>query len=440
MLNLRSQQFLEESTQRIDTLSFLLSDAFNKAAKFSEQANLSHQSIIASQKAIGYTKDCTIFKKTQPELATSSDIILSKIKQYETSKILDSDVNSKLHVAFCYIAICDYVSAYKIIDAISLNLILQNSYHALIIGSLYQYFEFHDKSLAYFTSCDPQTMETEYIFELFFRFSISYRALRCANECIQCIQKLYEFIPNYLKKFDIDLILASAYQDFGDYTQANSIYAQLYTMFPENTNVLQSYLWCLYLDAKSTRNFDKVAELAKYVSEKFPTVVPLNLICGRIFLTMNNNPSAYNCFTRCIKDMCSSPYFWCMLGTIYFKNEQFDDSIIAYRRSLFLNITCAEAWYNLVLNSIKKGEKESTENLIGNARGSCPDIVPTLEALVQNSQAMLMDIDESKLLSLPSDYLVRSILDPLPQILPSDLGLPDSTVLHLQVRDVQSLF
>lgn len=437
----RSQTFLEESSVKLSELSSAMSDAFSKAAELSDLARLPTQSFNSFQRAIGYSKDVSVCKIPHPELANSFDIILNRIKEIQNDPNYDKDPNLKLQAVLCYIAICDYTTAFILMGNIHETLEgFISPYHPLVIGSLYQYFDYHDKSVWYYTNCLSQNLGVDNTFELLFRLGISYRSLGYHNESISCFKQLYDFLPSYLQQYDVDLQVATSFLAAGQYTQASNMFNQLYTKFPENENVIQSYLWCLYLESKQQQNFKKALSFISVMPQKFKAIPTVNLICGRVFMAIDDNRTAYDNLTQCITEMTISPYYWCMLGSIYSKNEQIDDSIMAYQRALHLDIRCTEAWFNLVLNVLRQGNGKHAELIVANARNECPEVIPALESLIKMKQATIMDIDDSKLFILPAEAIAKSLTDSIPQLSPVDLGLPENTQIFAQTRRIASAF
>jgi len=58
---------------------------------------------------------------------------------------------------------------------------------------------------------------------------------------------------------------------------------------------------------------------------------------------------AYEHYKICTEYYNNNPLFWCGLGSLYYKNDQGEDAIGAFRRALALKSEVAWAWLNIGL-------------------------------------------------------------------------------------------
>jgi tetratricopeptide (TPR) repeat protein len=70
-------------------------------------------------------------------------------------------------------------------------------------------------------------------------------------------------------------------------------------------------------------------------------------LLGRAHMLLENYKKSHECFQATVYIQLGSPSFWISIGVLFFKTNQYRDSLDVFARAIRLNEYVYEAWYNL---------------------------------------------------------------------------------------------
>ena len=130
-----------------------------------------------------------------------------------------------------------------------------------------------------------------------------------------------------------------------------------------------------------------------------------------------------------------SPLFWCGLGVLYLKNEQFSDAIVAFQRALFLKNDIVEAWLNFGLIYHKQGDSKNALRIYETALNNCTSTTLINERInaINNSRSGapskpfdIVEIDGSKLFTQVAERISIEFTSSIPLLQSSHLGIGEN--------------
>lgn len=437
----RLKQLSAECDEKLALLNRVTGITFTNAANAAGEQQLEKQCLKASKRAICLCGQDQQLAYVESGLANTSHIIMQQIQKLNVS-VQNAQNKAEIYqqIGSCLVALGDYVKAFSFFDMVVRNNQISSNPLFYKLGCIYQYFGDNQMANQCFTKALNNTDDYYYMSDLLLRVAILYRRMDNFQDAVEILSRIRDNPPRQVQTADIDLHIAYTHQCAKHYQQAITIYSQLYYKHPNNVIAFQSLLWAMYLDCKNKSNYKAAIDLIEQTHDKFQNNSMINLIRGRIYLSATDHPKAYYCFTRCINDLCSSPQYWCMLGSIYYLNDQLDDSLTAFQRALFLCNTMSKAWYNIATTYEQKGDSVAAAKLLQMARQSCPDFTKLEEDMKQHKMGTLLDIDDEQLIDQPVEKLSNAIIESTPVMVAADLGLPPSTDFNLKQDVVTSAF
>lgn len=143
-------------------------------------------------------------------------------------------------------------------------------------------------------------------------------------------------------------------------------------------------------------------------------------------MRVNDIVSAYQHFKYCIEFYTESPAFWCVLGILYYKNDQSDESLIAFKKSLNLKSDMLESILNIGLIYEEKLDFQSAQQVYAAAKQKISDVPILSERLLSvtnhqrsksfRTQSQIMDIDDSKFIPSPVEQFTTDYISSVPKL------------------------
>jgi tetratricopeptide (TPR) repeat protein len=127
--------------------------------------------------------------------------------------------------------------------------------------------------------------------------------------------------------------------------------------------------------------------------------------------------TAYEHYRFCISYFGDSATFWCALGVLYFKNEQWTDSIIAFQRALYLKCDMAEPWVNLGVIYTRQNLPQNAKKMYSNGFTNCQGSTELRNlSLGIGRPASLVDVDDSTLMVHVADQFALEYVAAVPKL------------------------
>ena len=351
-------------------------------------------------------------------------------------------------LAHSYLMLNDYVNAYSLYTRVlSRKEEITDGSFWYGIGIVYQHFKYYNKAIEFFLKCqsfspilDQSTMK--------FRLALCYRSNDQAQESIPIFQSLLDSPPNGLTSDDIKFHLAFSYQLTNQKDQAISLYKELLANHPNSEEVTQQLAWYLSLQSDSL----PLEQFINSLSNELKANPIIQLLRAKLAMRKLDMTTAYELFSQCIAYWNNNPLFWCNLGILYFKNEQYQDSVIAFQRALYLNADIPEAWLNFGLVFEIRKEIDNAKRIYSIGIQNCTDSTILKEKLDQinhlnpsmnkSSSYHTMDINDTKLfVQIPDKYALLQIIQ-VPRFSTRNLEIDEENqkTLDLLITPMISIF
>ena len=160
--------------------------------------------------------------------------------------------------------------------------------------------------------------------------------------------------------------------------------------------------------------------------KKYPNDTTFSLISARIAMRVNDIAQAYQYFRYCIDFYTESPLFWCGLGILYYKNEQNDDALVAFQKSLNLKPDLIESYLNIGLIYEEKYDFQSAQQTYAEAKQKFLDVTIFSDRLLSlanrqriknfRTQFQIIDIDDSKFITSSVEQFSSNYISSVPKL------------------------
>lgn len=244
-------------------------------------------------------------------------------------------------ICYCYLMLGDFPKSFLIASNIHKYLRYNDDIIFIYVsGVLYAHFKRYDKALSYFELLSDK--QFEFIDDVNFRLGIIYRHLEKYGLSVKSFLKVNPLRLNLIKE-DILLQLAMSYQLNGVYAQAEACYSIVFDIYPNIEVIRQLALFYYFYN----RDINKTKNMNYNFLKRYKTDPILNIIAGFIELKLKNMQAAFMYYSLCINYFSDEPLYWFGFGIIYFYNQQFKDSVIAFQKALYIKNDIPQAWLNI---------------------------------------------------------------------------------------------
>lgn len=431
--NVSQSPFLEATNLQFE-------ECFTHAACISKEMNCIEESQLAAKRVFSFNPDSEIILSLFPEYAPMINILSSLInKHLQTLKKEASNPKLWTLLGYCYLARGDFPNAFA-----SLIRAFQNSPNSddpdfwYAIGIVYAHYRHYDSSVKCFQTIINITINFEFESDIYFRLGLIERYLEKYDNALECFERAKTRPPNNLLPEDVQLQIAYTLQLQNHFDEARDIYQDLHLRFPNALKITQQYCWFMYLQYKET-NLSKVRSIIDQALQSNPYDPTLVLIAARIAMKQEDMATAYQHYRYCILYYGDSPYFWCGLGFLYYKNDQKDDALVAFQRALFLKKETYEAWLNIGLLFELKGEVEHANQIYSLGQTNCTNCpefqerINCINSPMKKFSFAINDIDDSKFItSIPEQFAI-DYLAAVPELPQKCFGIDRSKTADLKL-------
>lgn len=398
----------------LEQINLNLEESFTIAAAISKDMDCPEESQLAAKRVFSYNPNSTKILDLFPQYAPIIEQISALVESIEKS--LKNDLNkSELWVTlgYCYLTLGDFpnaIAAYAHALRIYQNSRDPNFWYAM--GIVYEHYKYNDNAIDCFRKVFDLNPNFKFANDIFFRLGLIHRLLEDYDNSLAYFEKVKNSPPSNLKTEDIQFQIAYTYQLQKQYEKAMKIYCDLHNNFPDSLKLTQQYCWFMYMQYKDS-NIEIVFDIVTKALQKNPYDPTLQLIAARVAMKNKNMAVAYQHYRFCISYCSDSPYFWCGLGVLYFKNSQTEDAIVAFQRAIYLKKEIKEGWLNIGLIHEQVGDYAMAEKIYQTGNQNCPNCPQFQERLNSiNSQIKynfpLMDIDDTKfIVPIPEQFAIE---------------------------------
>lgn len=412
-----------------DNININLEQSFTSAACISKDMNCIEESQLAAKRVFSYNPNSKKILNLFPQYAPIIEQISALVGSH--GKSLKNDPNNNdlwTILGYCYLTLGDFpnaFAAYAHALRISQNSRDPNFWYAM--GIVYEHYKYHDSAQDCFRKVFEFNPSFQFATDIFFRLGLIFRTLNDFDTAIAYFDKVKNSPPNHLIYDDIQLQIAYTYQLQRSNDKAYKIYSDLHSRYPNSLQLTQQYCWFMYMQYKDTRISTVFDEVSKAI-QKEPYDPTLQLIAARVAMKQDNMPTAYQHYKFCITYCNDSPYFWCGLGVLYFKNEQVEDAIVAFQRAVYIKKDLKEGWLNIGLIYEQQNDYENAKKIYQIGMQNCSsseDFQDRLNSIASQGKHnfSLIDIDDTKfIVPIPEQFAI-DYTQAVPELQPECYGI-----------------
>lgn len=408
-------------------------NSFTIAALTAKEIGMEDESLLAAKRVFSYNPNSRIIRSTFPQFASAIEKI-SKLIDFYGNSLSDSDSPSSHWsiLGYCYLTLGDFPNSFAAFaHGIRVMPETKETVFWYAMGIVYAHYKYYDNAEKCYQKALDSDVKFQFSNDLRFRLGLISRITGFPSPSISYFESVMGTPPNGLLPEDVEFQIAYTYQQAGQFEKASYIYTKLHNKFPGSLKVSQQYFYFLLLSHQNDLPVLKVA--LDNIIQNYPQDPTLLLIAARIAMMNDDMTTAYQYYRYCISYCSDSPYFWCGLAVLYFKNEQTHDAIIAFQRALYLKGELAEAWLNIGLIYEKQGDIANAIKIYTTGLQKCPnnnDIQERIEYLNSNSRRKtlpanyhLIDIDNANFIVPIPEQFALDYMAAVPK-------LPDSCFLR----------
>lgn len=387
--SLNDPEILEKANQEYES-------TWISALELAEKNHMDCQSQIAARRLLSYNPQNSVVEEKYPRFYnavnnTLCPTVISRINELNPSQT----VENWTVLLFCYLLMNDMPNAYtSAAHALRLQPDIANPYFNYCAGIVYQYFHYYEDAIKFY---ERPTERFEQNIDRNFRLAIAYRSISKYAEAESLFRKLIQQPPPNLKQSDIKLQLAYTLQLSEKNSEAGKYYEELLGQNPRCHELIQQYVWFLSLQNDS-KSLSRAEEL---IGDSTDSI--LRLASARISMKMQAYNEAYQRYRECTSSWSNSPLFWCGLGVLYLRNEQYQDSILAFQRALYLKSDISEAWLNLGLIYEIIKENENAMKIYQTAQSNCPN--------AKNVTKRINECERPQRQTISKELLLKEVLE-----------------------------
>ena len=412
---------------------------------------------LSVRRLTSYNPDNSILNEI-PETQQVVNSISNRLCQLLKSIELDpNNMQTWITIGQCYTLLNDFTNAFSAFSNVlrlSHGKFIDDFFFWYAIGCVYQHFKYYKRAKEYLDKANiifskmknsHQSQLSIQHSDIQLRLALICRSLQQYDDCKTYLQKL-EGIPPNLQSDDILLQKAFTHQLKGENRDAKKLYIKLYEKHKNSPDVVQQYTWYLSLQ----NNQDEYDEALRIINSFDPSDPTLNFASARILMKLDQLTEAYEKYCDCITYWSNSPLFWCVLGVLYFRNEQMQDAVVAFQRALYLKAELAEAWVNLAIIFERQNDMENLNRIIQSAIEKCPNSPLIREKyneiksgrLRDPTQQSIIEINDSRFFVQPAEKVANEYAVIPPFIPPNIIGIDmdENSFYHHLKLSYNSLF
>ncbi|OHS95399.1 TPR Domain containing protein [Tritrichomonas foetus] len=420
----------------LDKINTEFETSFTVAACISKHLNCLDESHLAAKRVFSYNPNSKTILELFPQYTPIIEEISRLVDQHGQSLKVESNIHDRWSIlGYCYLTLGDFPNSFAAYaHALRVSPDSRDTTFWYAMGIVYMHYKYLDHSLGCFEKVLEYDPSFIYASDIKFRLALLYRSMNRFNDAIQIFESIKQVPPHELLPEDITMQIAYTYQLQGNQDRALSIYRDLHQRFPRSLKLTQQYCWFMFLKYKDS-NIELVDPIVREALNEDPHDPTLLLIAARVAMKKDDMSTAYQHYRYCISYCSDSPFFWCGLGVLYYKNEQFQDAVVAFQRALYLKSEMPEAWLNIGLIFEQQADFPSATKIYQTGLQKCPTCSEFNERLnLINAQRVghrkggipypLIDIDDSKFITPIPEQFAADYVAAVPKLPADCYGIP----------------
>ena len=420
------------NAETIEKANEAFENTWKSVLELVNETKLIPQTQFAARRLLSYNPQEKSVEKKCPELYIAINSLCSTITNRIQMLSQSENPDYWIDLLFCYLMMNDMPNSYTAVaHTLRLQPKVKDPYFNYCAAIVYHHFHYFEDAINFYKAV-PDFFDQ--INDRNLRLAIAYRSINKFQESENLFRNLIKKPPKNLTQDDIKLQLAYTLQLAEKNSEAAKIYDELYSNYSWCKELKQQYVWFLSLQNDS-RSWTKADELIGNSTDSV-----MRFASARIAMKQSDMAMAYQRYRDCTASWSDSPLFWCGLGVLYLKNEQFGDAIVAFQRALYLKNDISEAWLNLGLIFELQREPENAAKIYQTAQSNCAStqIIKRLnecgKRVLQKENLIneVIEIDGNRLFIQPMERISDALVADTPFLSDSCFNHDKSITQHLQ--------
>ena len=405
-----------ESRYYLEKVNLGFEDSFSIAAQVASECGCTEECFYAAKRALSYNPSNQIILSLVDSIKPQITKIRSLIE--ENGTLLQGEKDKFpiwRNLGTFYLALGDFPNSFAAFAHITINQSQVDCPFLYAAGVVYSHFHYPEVAISFFQQILQSNPQFKYANDIAFRLAILYRSIENYQRSTEIFQSILK-PPNEMSESDIQLQIAYNLSKMGQTDHALTIYQTLYSMNPNNIQLIQQYLIAKLLFCKPNQYRELQLE-TDMIMQSIGFDPVLALIDARISMKMNDMKMSYDKCKRCINYSSDSPYFWVSLGILYFSNEQNEDAISAFQRALYLRCDIPEPWLNIGLIYELNGDTLKAGKMYQTGLQRCPNCKEFQERLQGNRHSnQMLEISDDKFFTQLPEKFANSYISAVPEL------------------------
>jgi len=331
----------------MDRINQVCEQSYSMASAIANEMGCVNESLLAAKRVLCYNPNSETVLSLFPQYRGLINR-LTQIVEENGKKLKNEPHNGNLwsSLGFCYLLLGDFPNSFAAFAHNIESSLLSNDFPSLYsIGVVLGHFKYWGSCHSHMTKALNITQDIKFSADIRFRLGIVCRNMERYEDSLEFFKSVIKTCPRGLIKHDIDLQIAYTLQRMGRIENAISIYLDIMKEYSDNSNVTTQFAISLVThcnEMKPEKSQQMMRQILQY--HKDPNILMLS---ARLAMKTEDLKSAYEQYNACINICSAYQYFWCGLGILYYKNQQFDDASTAFQRALSIKNDNPDAIYFL---------------------------------------------------------------------------------------------
>lgn len=422
----------------IDDINLQYEQAFTVCAQTSQEIGCKKESLIAAQRVFGYNPHSRPILERFPQFRPRLERISKLIDAYGR-KLKTESSNWELwgFIGCCYLAIGDFPNAFAAHShVLRVHPGAKDVEFLYAVAVVYGHYSYDEQAIRCLEKVREYDRTFKYTDDVIFRLGLLKRRIGMYEAAIELLDLAMSRPPKHMTVDDVKLQIVYAYQCTGKLDRATAVYLDLHERFPNVLEVTVQYAWCTFLSSRGTNGRD-LAVASRIVAAGLvmhPRDPLLTLIAARIAMVRDDMEAAYEHFHFCRSYYPDNPYLWYGLGVIYYRTNQTDDAMTAFKRAVSLKTDLASGLLNIGLILERQGDIIGAQKLYQTGQVTYRDpqnnqeFTNRLNSIANRRRIVpqLIDIDDTQFMEATPERFEKDYIAAVPDLPVHCLGVEDA--------------
>ena len=220
--------------------------------------------------------------------------------------------------------------------------------------------------------------------DIYFRLGIIHKHEKNYLQALESFKLIVDKPPAPLSSIDIWFQIGNIHEVLEDFQSARMAYEHILAENPAHAKVLQQLGWLHYQQYMKNKTGFQQPPVPRDIQESLLEQAIARLsqsldyettdgytwyLLGRSLMQQDRHSQAYAAYQQAVYRDSQNPRFWCSIGILYFRINQYRDALDAYTRAIRLAPeSLPEAWYNAaILYEVSNNQTNDAISALENA-------------------------------------------------------------------------